>query len=49
MVTCLQIFLGDNILEFIHFLQMDFTEHHSLYGIRATDESADELIPEFVI
>lgn len=41
--------MEDNIFKFIHFLQMDFTERHSLYGIGATDEAADELLPGFVI
>lgn len=49
MVTYLQIFMGDNIFELIHFLQVDFTEHHSPSGIGATNESADELLPGFVI
>lgn len=41
--------MEDNIFEFIRFLQMNFTERHSRYGIRATDEAADELLPGFVM
>lgn len=44
MVIYLQIFMGDNIFEFIHFLQVDFPEHHSPCGIRTTNESADGFI-----
>lgn len=49
MVTYLQVFMGDNVFKFIHIFQMDFTEHYSPCGIRTTDESADELLPGFVL